>query len=359
MKKSDIIIIGGGLTGLTLAYLLRTKNVKVKIIEARERLGGRIFTKYNVGQAPQEMGATWLGKKHRALIKLLNELGVEIFEQVLGDRAIYEAISTSPPQLVHLPPNTEPSYRIQGGTSKLIHILTERLNTDDIFLGKVVKSIEKEGKEIRVKTAQNEFEASYVISTLPPYLLTSTIQCSPELPADLLRIAKQTHTWMGESIKVSLSYAEPFWRAENRSGTIVSNVGPIPEMYDHSNVEDTSYALKGFFNGAYFSVSKEERLALVLRQLEKYFGAVARDFIAYEETVWRKETYTFIPYPSHVLPHQNNGHSVYQKAYWNGQLYLAGTETATDFPGYMEGAVRSALSVFQQLDTLVINANQG
>lgn len=48
MKKSDILIIGGGLTGLTLAYLLRTKKVKVKVIEARERLGGRIFTKKSV-----------------------------------------------------------------------------------------------------------------------------------------------------------------------------------------------------------------------------------------------------------------------------------------------------------------------
>lgn len=39
---------------------------------------------------------------------------------------------------------------------------------------------------------------------------------------------------MGESIKVGLTYATPFWR-EKSSETIFSNVGPIPEMYDYSN----------------------------------------------------------------------------------------------------------------------------
>lgn len=39
---------------------------------------------------------------------------------------------------------------------------------------------------------------------------------------------------MGESIKVGLTYTTPFWR-EKSSETIFSNVGPIPEIYDHSS----------------------------------------------------------------------------------------------------------------------------
>jgi len=58
-----------------------------------------------LSQPPLEMGATWLGEKHTALIDLLNKLKIEIFEQKLGETAIYESISTSPPQLVKLGPN--------------------------------------------------------------------------------------------------------------------------------------------------------------------------------------------------------------------------------------------------------------
>lgn len=39
-----IIIIGGGLTGLTLAYLLSKKNINATALEASPRLGGRIQT---------------------------------------------------------------------------------------------------------------------------------------------------------------------------------------------------------------------------------------------------------------------------------------------------------------------------
>ena len=96
---------------------------------------------------------------------------------------------------------------------------------------------------------------------------------------------------MGESIKVALRYKQPFWRTEGKSGTIFSNVGPIPEMYDHSNLEDTQYALKGFLNGAYHIASREERQEIVLKQLSKYYGEQVRSFDAYEESIWRKEQY--------------------------------------------------------------------
>ncbi len=347
---SDITIIGGGLTGLTIAYLLREKNLSVHIVEARPRIGGRIFTKKIEGSAPQEMGATWLGKKHTALTRLLQELNLDTFEQILGQTAIYEPISTSPPQLVSLPPNSDPSYRIQGGSSSLIDALVSTLNEDHIHLQQIVKSIAQAGEFLSVQSNEYDFQSKIVISTLPPFLLTKTIDIQPQLPDSILSIAQQTHTWMGESIKVSLTYDRPFWREKNTSGTIFSNVGPIPEMYDHSNVEDTAYGLKGFLNGTYFSLSKEERLKLVMKQLEKYYGEVVRNFIAYEETVWRNELFTFTPYSTHVLPHQNNGHHLYQQSYLNKKLFIAGSETANNFPGYMEGAVRSALFVCQRIE---------
>lgn len=347
--KTDISIIGAGLTGLVLANLLQSEDVKVILVEARERLGGRIFTKYNTDHPPKDMGATWFGKKHTSLAHLLEKLDVGSFEQVLGPHAIYEPISTSPPQLVSLPPNDAPSFRIQGGSSALIQTLANNLNADAIFMNQQVTSIEKSGNVILAKTASHAFQSKMSISTLPPFLLTSSINFSPALPSSLLKITKQTHTWMGESIKVGLSYSKPFWRAKNLSGNIFSNVGPISEMYDHSNVEDNAFALKGFFNGAYFSVSKEERLKLVLKQLEKYFGAQARDYLKYEEAVWRSEPFTYSPYSSPILPHQNNGHPVFQQAFMDGMFYVAGAETASVFPGYMEGAVRSAEAVYQSI----------
>ncbi len=353
--ETDVLIIGAGLTGLTLAYRLRDTPLKVKLVEARSRIGGRIHTIYGKNGGSQEMGATWLGRKHISLFGLLKELDLTTFIQLLGNKAVFEPISTSPPQVVSLPPNSDPSFRIKGGTSKLIKTLASHLSPAQIITGQPIQSITKESKEFFVKGENQFFKAKIVVSTLPPYLLTQSIKISPALPNSILETATKTHTWMGESIKVGLTYKTPFWKADNTSGTIVSNVGPIPEMYDHSNVEETAFGLKGFFNGSYFSVTKEERLALVLKQLEKYYGTQVKDYLTYEETVWRKEPYTFTPYESHLLPHQNNGNPVFRKACLGGQFFVAGSETAESHPGYMDGAISSANFVYEELKSKFLN----
>jgi len=350
MNHSDVIIIGAGLTGLTIAYLLKNQNINVQILEARDRIGGRILTKYKDGTVPMDMGATWLGRKHSHLNQLLKELDIDVFIQEMGSTAVYEPISTSPPQLVQLPPNSDPSFRIKGGSSALINALFEHLDENQIHYNQVVKSIEEDGEKLLVKTEKEQFESSIVLSTLPPFLLSETIKIEPALPNNVSSIAQQTHTWMGESIKIGLEYKEPFWRADNLSGTIVSNVGPIPEMYDHSNQEESYYGLIGFLNGAYFSVTKEERISLIMNQLAKYFGNKAKNYISYEEKVWRREPYTFSNYHSSILPHQNNGHPLFRQAYLNNKFYIAGAETAANFPGYMDGAVQSARFVFNAIN---------
>ena len=353
MNHSDVIIIGGGLTGLTIAYLLRNQNISVNILEARDRIGGRILTKYVEGAAPMDMGATWLGKKHLHLNHLLQELNIDIFIQEMGTTAVYEPISTSPPQIVQLPPNNDPSFRIKGGSSALINALYGHLDENQIQYNQVVKSIEDIGDKMLVKTANEQFEANKVISTLPPFLLSETIKIHPALPTDLYQIAQETHTWMGESIKIGLEYKEPFWKADNLSGTIVSNVGPIPEMYDHSDYEKSYSSLIGFLDGVYSSVTKEERIRLIMNQLEKYYGGKAKDYIAYEEKVWRKESFTFLDYHSTVLPHQNNGHPLFRQTYLNDKFYMSGAETAANFPGYMDGAVQSAMFVSKAISSTI------
>lgn len=361
MQTSDtpIVIIGAGLSGLTLAYRLRQHNLDCVILEARARPGGRILTARPAGEAPLELGATWLGKKHDRLVSLLEELGLATFEQVTGGRAIYEAISTSPPQVVQLPHNDEPSFRIAGGSDALIQALVAKLPAGAICYGTEVQGITFTDEGVIVSTDTGDMLGDRVVSTLPPHLLLSKVEITPALPAALRSLSASTHTWMGESIKVGLRYRKPFWRDGGPGGTIFSNVGPVSEMYDHSNVEDNRYALKGFLNGTYYALSQEERLDMVLTQLRKYFGSVVDDYLSYEEAVWRQEPYTFTPYAGHVLPHQHNGHLLFRDAYLDGRLLLAGAETAVLYPGYMDGAVRSAERVAALLtDRYTVIANQ-
>lgn len=342
MKKimtCDLLIIGAGLSGLAAAYYLKDKNTKVILAESRDRLGGRIHTLQPNDDQPIEMGATWIGIRHEYLTKLLSDLEIGVFDQVIGKKAIYEAISTSPHYLATLPDNPEPSLRIQGGSNALIKKLAQQVGHEQILLSEQITSITEKENYLEVTGNKFSYQAKKVISTLPPNLLTNTIQFTPALPEALTDLSKQTHTWMGNSIKIALSFAKPFWRTQNVAGTIISNVGPIPEMYDHSNYEDTQFSLMGFLNGSYHSVSKADRLHMILSQLRKYFGDVVDSYTDYHELVWIHEKATYIAHEREVIPHQNNGHSLFQQSYLNDKFMLSGTETSTQFPGYMEGAV--------------------
>lgn len=64
----QVIIIGGGLSGLTLAYLLEKKGFEPTIIEASSRLGGRIHTVEGKLGTTLELGATWFSDSHLELL---------------------------------------------------------------------------------------------------------------------------------------------------------------------------------------------------------------------------------------------------------------------------------------------------
>lgn len=343
MEKCDILIIGGGLTGLMVKHLLRETPFKTILIEGRERLGGRIFTTPpDAHTPPVEMGATWWGPKHTRLKALLKTLDIPVFPQQLGEKAIYEPMSTSPFQLVALPEGNEPSFRIGGGTSTLIRTLASTLPAEEIHLKRRATGIAETADGLRVECPNGDYHARLVISTLPPYLFAKTVNTTPDLPGNLSELMAQTHTWMGESIKFGLVYDRPFWREAHTSGTVFSNVGPVTELYDHSDFEDNHYALKGFINSSFYTLPETERRTRILSQLRTYYGEVVDTYRTYTEKVWALDSFTYAPYGQSVFPHQNNGNPRYQKAWLSGKLLIAGSETAPQYPGYMEGAVQSA-----------------
>jgi len=349
LNNSKIVILGAGLSGLTTAYLLKKAGVQSTILEARDRVGGRIYSLLNNSIAPLEMGATWLGKKHTSLNQLLKELNLESYKQPMGDYAIYEPFSLSRPQLVSLPKSSDESFKVKGGSGNIISTLVNQLDDDQIKLNHQVFTINFIEGQFQIISNKRTLKADYVVSTLPPNLLSNSILFDPQLPQQLIHTSDRTHTWMGESIKIGLVFKTPFWKEEGSSGTIVSNVGPIPEMYDHSDESTGFYSLIGFFNGSFFSLKKEERKAMIIQQLRKYYGEQVNELIDYEEVVWRNEAFTFTDYHHHVLPHQNNGNPIFESKFFNGKFILSGSETARSFPGYMDGAVESANRAVQQL----------
>jgi monoamine oxidase len=80
-KPGSVLVIGAGFAGLTAAHLLRKQGVRVTILEARNRVGGRVFSFNPEGTMGQviELGAEWVGNSHTSLIAMCEEFGLELF----------------------------------------------------------------------------------------------------------------------------------------------------------------------------------------------------------------------------------------------------------------------------------------
>lgn len=75
--SSDVIVVGGGVAGLTAAGALAKENVRVVLLEARDRLGGRVHTVRRAGwPGPVELGAEFVHEGNAAFWRVLRKHGI-------------------------------------------------------------------------------------------------------------------------------------------------------------------------------------------------------------------------------------------------------------------------------------------
>ena len=350
--KREVILIGGGLAGLTAAYSLVKQDVKPLILEANNRLGGRIYTKLNNG-LQFELGATWVFQDME-LKKLLSELGLPIYPQYLnGDALIkYHPSMDLQRKATDALMQGASYHKITAGTGAVIDALASHIDPDDILLNTKVISLINQDNEIELTTADGTtYQADKVIITVPPKVIAEQINISPQLANQ--NFMQSTHTWMGESSKFTVVFDQDYWRGKNLSGFVYSNYGLISEMQDHSTSDGKSFGLLGFLQPTgEFIADFEQRKKAVLTELNELFGIEAKHVLAYDDFLW-SEYYSDVEgknYNNGLFAHQNNGHASYLQPHFDCKLIFAGAETSPTNPGYMEGAVKSAYHAVKMLN---------
>lgn len=336
----DVIIIGAGISGLSAAYYLKKRGIDFKVLEAQNRVGGRIETIYGNAKTPMEMGATWFSKEHKNLLELMAELEIDYFEQHTEGISLFETMSFEPPQQYFVPANSYSAYRVKGGTYSIIEALCKHIDIENIALNtNIIEIIDKGNRITILDSLHNEYVCKKLIIAMPPKLLINTIRFTPALPKEITQVMKTTQTWMSGSIKFSVEYSKAFWKNKGFSGSVFSQSGIAPEIYDHSNFEQTKFAIKGFLNGMATQYSFEDRRDKVIAQLKYYFGNDAQDyFLSYNDKIW-KDKYIQQDNDTLLPAHFNNGHTLFEENYMNNKLFFTGAEISSQFSGYMEGAI--------------------
>ena len=436
-QRCAVVVVGAGYAGLSAALELRASGVDVHVLEAQDRVGGRIWSEDRDGVAVDH-GGQWVGPTQTRLLAWAARFGCATFPshdagehvEVWADgsrHAFWTGMaSTGPgaeeydiletrmdamaatidlddpfacPHLEEWDSETVESWLVRNVDSEaarrrfaltvqgvwscepreisLFHLLfyiaggggmdslmetigyaqdsrfvggaqTPALRAaaelgDRVHLATPVLAVRQTVDGVTVETAQGAVAADRVVITSTP-AATARLRFEPPLPAARRRWLSRSP--MGDVAKVHVRYDRPFWRDAGLSGQVVAyDDQPVGVVFDNSPADGSSGVLVAFVYGdryrEYAALSADDRRAAVLAVLARAFGEAATHPIDHVEKLWPDDEwaeggYAAVPVPGAWFAHGRDG--------WRtpcGRIHWAGTETATVWNGYMDGAIRS------------------
>lgn len=90
-RDADVVVVGAGISGLVAARRLTQAGKRVIVCEARDRVGGRTWSHALAPGCYAELGGTWIGPTQDRVIALVEELGLNLFEQNFAGETVYIA----------------------------------------------------------------------------------------------------------------------------------------------------------------------------------------------------------------------------------------------------------------------------
>uniref|UniRef100_UPI0019805ACC FAD-dependent oxidoreductase n=1 Tax=Burkholderia sp. Ac-20379 TaxID=2703900 RepID=UPI0019805ACC len=188
-RDATVAIVGGGLAGLVAAWRLERHGVDAVLIEAGERLGGRIESPTAAQldsaaacaaeSARVDLGATWFWPSMQpALSGLIDALGLPAFAQHEAGDMLVERSPHGAPQRLH--GYATGSMRLDGGMTALVDAVRARLRTTRIVTGETVRRIGRVARGVELDAIDPAgriatYRAGHVLLALPPRLAAATI----------------------------------------------------------------------------------------------------------------------------------------------------------------------------------------
>jgi len=432
----DVVVIGAGMAGLAAATALQRRGASFVVLEARDRVGGRLQSVELMPGLFVDVGGQWVGPTQDRLYALAREHGAAIFptwtagENVVemdgrltryrgtiprlrphvladvsqamlridrmaskvpleapweapkaqvwdsqttwswlrhnmatrGGRALLEicvkAVWAAMPadvSFLHflfyvasagkldLLLDTEGGAqqdRFVEGTGTLASRAAEPLG-DRVLLSAPVRRIEWNRDGARVHGDGVDVRAQRVIVAIPP-TLAGRISYDPPLPGYRDQLTQRVP--MGTVIKCFAVYDRPFWRDQGLSGSAVTAQGPLTLTVDNSPPDGSAGILVGFLEGRAARElgrgGEPERRTAVLANLGRMFGPRAARPELYLDKNWADEEWSRGCYEGYTPPGVLTafGPALREPI---GPLHWAGTETATRWNGYIDGALQS------------------
>lgn len=436
--ETDVCIVGAGYAGLTAARRLRQEGKDVVVLEARDRVGGRVWTRHSHSGAPVDLGGTFLGPRQDRILALAAEVDVTTYRTNLvgdsilarGDRiqrydakkiprvnpvalASFGQAAARLDRMAKTVPVDAPwdapradewdaqsirswvtrrnvptrearemleatlsflfashlsevsllnllflirsggglvnfmqiedgyqHFQVHGGAQSIAQRVADELG-EAIRLSCPVREIVQSADKVEVRATGLTVDARHVIVAVPP-ALAGHLRYDPPLPGDKALLLHQVPA--GTEVKVVVVYDQPFWRADGLCGASVDTRDPFEVTLDTSPEDGSTGVIALYAAGPRArqleAAGADERRRIALSILTRRFGARAADPVELHEQNWAEQEWTRGCSQGHFGPGvlTQFGRQLRRPV---GRIHFAGTETAGESHGAIDGAVRS------------------
>jgi monoamine oxidase len=359
-NAKKIIVIGAGMSGLVAAYELVRAGHDVTILEARDRIGGRVLTIRSPFSNNHfaEGGAARIKPSHNLTLGYANHfnLNLDPFYATSGD---YVNMSNGNREIISNNTYLNTSYgsilrneylKIRGGSDLLPHSFynSSALN-NKIYLGVPVTSIHQQNNNVTVQTSNgNQFIADRVLCTVPITVLNK-IQFTPPLSPE-----KQTAMNGGyryaPSTRVYMQFQNRFWENESLNGWGNSDIPeeiwqPTWDLAGSTGII-MSY-LRWTAAQEMDALSEEERINYILSRWENIFPGAASSLQSGMSQSWAEEEWSKGAWASPTG--SQDAALANHIGLAEDRIHFAG-EHASDDHGWMQGALFSGLRAAAEIN---------
>ncbi len=350
----------GAIPKLGLMPLLDFGNAIAKLDKMAQQVP--LDAPWNAPDAPAWDSMTFASWIERSMRTRVGRWGLKLFSEAVFAAEPYEFSLLHALFYIHSGGGVERLSNTRGGAQQdrfvegaqsLALRLAERLG-ERVMVSQPVRQIAQRDDKVRATTQSGAtYTARAVIVAVPP-TLAGRIEYEPPLPPARDQLTQRLPN--GSVIKCFAVYDRPFWREQGLNGFVTSDLEPLHLVFDNSPPDGSCGILLGFMEGAsarrMSAAGYEARRAAAIECLVRYFGERAAQPELYLDHDWSAETWSRGCYGAHFPPGAwtQFGHALRQPV---GRIFWAGTETATRWMGYIDGAIESGVRAAQEvLETL-------
>ena len=351
-NNKKVIIIGAGISGLVAGYDLTIAGYDVTILEARDRIGGRVLTIRSPFSNNHyvEGGAARIKPSHDLTIAYANHFNLTLdpFYATSGD---YVDFSNGNRTIIDNTTYLNTSYgstmrknylKIRGGSDQLTNAFANSSElSNKIYLNHAVTSITQNSDNVVVDTGVNQFQADRVLCTVPLTVLNK-INFTPALssekqsamnggfryaPATRIYIQFKNRFWENESLNGwgNTDLPEEIWQP---SWDMSGNTGVLMSYLRWSAAEDMD------------ALNDDERNNAILNRWENIFEGSINNFDKGVSKSWALDEWSKGAWASPTTSQNETLNDSISQI--EGRLHFAGEHASND-RGWMQGALFSGL----------------